>query len=563
MTRANTFLALFLIFTSLATFGCKPRQHASILFVNGRIYTVCDDRPQVEALAVVGDRIGGLGTTKELTTQFVADTVIDLQGRPAYPGFIDAHAHVEGMGAALMTLNLRGKSLEEIQGSVREDAKRKDPGHWVRGRGWDQNLWKRKTFPTHRDLDSLAPDRPVYLVRIDGHAVWVNRKVLAMANIGRNTPDPPGGRIVREANGEPTGVFVDNAADLLARLIPGPSHEERTEAVRRAIQECLAKGITEIHDMGSDLGRIEIYKSLASKNDLPLRVYVALDGTEQGLVESYLLNGPEIGLFGGRITVRAIKLYADGALGSRGAALIEPYSDDPGNRGLTITSAGELERAATVAVEKGFQLCVHAIGDRANSVVLSAFDKTFKTLNVKGIEKRFRIEHAQVLAPQDIPRFASIGVIPSMQPVHCTSDMSWVTDRLGRERAKGAYAWHSLISTGSIIPGGSDAPVEDPDIVKNFYAAVTRQRLDGTPRGGWDSLEQMSRQEALRSFTIWGSRAAFEDSTKGTLQPGKWADLVVLSDDLMTVESRKIPDIAVDITVVGGKIVYVRREAGR
>ncbi len=557
MTRRRSFLLIMVLAFCI---GCRPvPRHAEMLFVNGKIYTESDAQPVVEALAIVGDRVGGIGRTEDMTRRFQADTVIDLGGRPAYPGFIDAHVHVEGIGTALMTLNLGGKSRSQIEAMVRDEAARLGPGQWIRGRGWDQNLWKGKSFPTRQDLDRAAPGNPVYLVRVDGHAVWVNSRVLGMANVGYSTPEPQGGRILRDARGRPTGVFVDNAVELLAGLLPGPSLEERTRAVRMAFQECLGDGITEVHDMGADLGRIGIYRLLASKNELPIRVYVALDGSDREAVEKYLISGPEIGEFGGRVTVRAIKMYADGALGSRGAALIEPYSDDPGNRGLTVTDAGELELAARRAAERGFQLCVHAIGDRANSIVLSAFEKTFKSLRINGLDRRFRIEHAQVLAPGDIPRFSALGVIPSMQPVHCTSDMAWAVDRLGIERSKGAYAWESLIRDGSIIAGGSDAPVEDPSIVRNFYAAVTRERIDGTPPGGWNPGEKMSREEALKCFTVWASYAAFEDSVKGSLQEGKWADLVVLTDDIMAVEVRKIPEIRVDMTVVAGKVVYVRR----
>ena len=562
MKRQHVFLLLAAVLLLVAFFLFRPRpQHASLLFVNGKIYTVDPKRPIVEALAVVGDRIEGVGTSREMRDRFAADTVIDLRGRPAYPGFIDAHAHLEGIGVALVTLNLGEKSLEEITAMVRQEAGKGFSGQWIRGRGWDQNLWKEKTFPSHADLDVAAPDVPVYLVRVDGHAVWVNRKVLALARISRDTPDPPGGRIVRNAKGEPTGVFVDNAMDLLAKLLPEPTMAERTEAIQRAIKECLGKGITQVHDMGADLGRVEIYRALASKGEFPFRVYVALEGSDQKAVERYLTSGPETGLFGGKLTVRAIKLYADGALGSRGAALIEPYTDDPRNRGLTITNAEELELASRRALEKGFQICVHAIGDRANSIVLSAFDRAFKSMHVNGIEKRFRVEHAQVLSAQDIARFHALGVVPSMQPVHCTSDMPWAIDRLGKERIKGAYAWNSLIRAGSLIPGGSDAPVENPDVVRNFFAAITRQRPDGTPAGGWNAAERMSREEALKCFTIWGSFAAFEETKKGSLEVGKWADLVVLTDDLMTVDVRKIPEILVDMTVVGGNVVFARRGA--
>jgi predicted amidohydrolase YtcJ len=534
------------------------RQHVDSLYLNGDIYTLTDRQPRAEAIAVSGDRIAAVGSTVDLERHFKADTVIDLHRKPIYPGFIDAHLHLEGIGIALSNLDASGKSLEQIQELVREQLAHKTAGQWIRGRGWDQNLWPRKSFPNHHDLDIVTPDCPVYLLRVDGHAVWVNKVVLDLAGITSGTPDPPGGRILRDARGQPTGVFLDTAIDLLASLLPEPTEAEHLAAIRKASEECIAEGITEVHDMGADLLRIGLYKKLAAEGMLPLRLYVALEGTDQKAVETYITSGPEIGLYQGHLTVRAIKLYADGALGSRGAALIEPYSDDPKNRGLTVTTSDELEFASARCVEKGFQLCVHAIGDRANSIVLSAFEKTFNSLKVQGLDKRFRVEHAQVLAPTEIGRFAAIGVIPSMQPVHCTSDMPWAVDRLGSTRIGGAYAWKSLIKAGSMIAGGSDAPVEEPNVIRGFYAAITRERPDGTPAGGWNPPERMSRDEALRSFTIWPAYAAFQEREKGSIEPGKWADFTILSDDIMTIDVRKILDVVVEETVVGGRIVYAR-----
>lgn len=534
------------------------RQHVDSLYLNGAVYTLNDRQPRAEAVAVSGDRITAVGSTADLERRFKADTVIDLHHKPLYPGFIDAHLHLEGIGIALSNLNVSGKSLDQIRDLIREQLPRKPAGQWIRGRGWDQNLWTGKSFPNHYDLDIIAPNCPVYLVRVDGHAVWVNKVVLDLAGITSSTPDPPGGRILRDSRGQPTGVFLDTAMELLASLLPEPSEAEHSAAIQKASQECIAEGITEAHDMGADLSRIDLYKKLAAGGMLPLRVYVALEGTDQKAVEKYLSTGPEVGLHGGRITVRAIKLYADGALGSRGAALIEPYTDDPPNRGLTVTTSDELEFASTRCVEKGFQLCVHAIGDRANTIVLSAFEKTFNSMHVNGLDKRFRVEHAQVLAARDIGRFASIGAIPSMQPVHCTSDMPWAADRLGPTRIKGAYAWKSLINSGSTIASGSDAPVEEPSVIRGFYAAITRERPDGTPPGGWNPDERMSRDEALKSFTVWAAYAAFQEREKGSIEPGKWADFTILSDDIMAIDVRKILSVVVEKTVVGGHTVYAR-----
>ena len=547
-----------LILASIAAYllFVQRREHVNALYLNGKVYTLNEENPLAEAFAVRGDRFVEVGSGVRLRSRYEADTIVDLQGKAVYPGFVDAHAHIEGLGAALMNLNLNGKSLEEIREAVRGAAEGKRGDQWIRGRGWDQNRWPGKQFPAHRDLDAVSQGRPVYLVRVDGHAAWVNKKVLEMAGVTRFTPDPPGGRILRDAHGDPTGVFVDNAMDRLGSLLPGPSEADREEAIELAIKEFLRKGITEVHDMGAGLALINTYKRLAFRGRFPFRVYVALEGTDSLAVDSYLRSGPEVDLYEGRITVRAIKLYADGALGSRGAALVEPYSDDPGNRGLTLTGSEELRLAAERCIEKGFQLCVHAIGDRANSIVVSAFEEAFNVKHIMGLTVRFRVEHAQVLSPPDIPRFSASGIIPSMQPVHCTSDMPWAPDRLGPVRIRGAYAWKSLINAGSLIPAGSDAPVEDPSPLAGFYAAVTRQRPDGTPAGGWNAPERMTKEEALKSFTLWGSFAAFQEKEKGSIEPGKWADFVVLRDDIMTVDVRKIPGVPVEMTVVGGNVAY-------
>jgi hypothetical protein len=542
-------------------------QEASMLLVNGVVYTVNEKQPMAQAIAIRGGRIVGVGTNDEMRAKFRTTNIVDLKGRAVYPGFIDSHAHMESLGAALMNLSLAGTtSVQEIQKRVKERLVTASAG-WVRGRGWDQNKWEIKSFPTHEMLDSIAKDTPVYLTRVDGHAVWVNKKVLEIAGITKATPDPDGGKIIRDNAGNPTGVFIDNAITMLNAVLPEPSEHERTEAIEKAVEECIKVGLTEVHDMGVDLAGMEIYKKLIQAGKFPFRVYAAI-GAERnagqsnfpaGLGETwdyYAKNGPEIGAFDGRLTVRALKLYADGALGSRGAALIEPYSDDPTNRGLTLTSAEELKSAAAQALEHGFQLCIHAIGDRANHIVLNVYEESFKSNPIKSNNARFRIEHAQVIDQKDIPRFHQLGVLPMMQPTHCTSDMYWAEDRLGPTRINGAYAWRSLLDEGCIIPGGSDFPVESPNPLWGFYAAITRQDHAGWPEGGWHSEQRMSRKEALQAYTIWAAFASFEEKTKGSLEPGKVADLVVLSDDIMKAEPRKILDTAVELTMIAGETVY-------
>ena len=531
--------------------------NASMILLNGVIYTLDERKPVVTALAIRGDRIAAVGSDREITSSFHAEKIIDLGGKPVYPGFVDSHANVESLGAALMNLDLTDATSED-DAARRVAAVARDTagGGWIRGRGWDQNRWAGKAFPTRATLDRASGGVPAFLTRVDGHAVWVNTRALEIARIDRNTPDTAGGKIVRDRAGNPTGLFIDNAAELIQNVIPPPTSAERTEAVRKAIRTCIAYGLTEVHDMGVDSGGVAIYKNLIAANEFPFRVYVALAGYTGTFWEESRRAGPLKDGFGGRLTVRAVKFYADGALGSRGAALIEPYSDDPGNRGLTLMTKNILVQEAEHALDAGFQICTHAIGDRANAFVLDAYQEALKSRGAAGRDVRFRIEHAQVLSPPDIGRFNALGVLPMMQPSHCTSDMPWAPDRLGPERIMGAYAWKSLIRQGSIVPGGSDFPVESPDPLRGFYAAITRQDRNGEPAGGWNPGERLTREEALKSFTAWGAYAAFQEREKGTIEPGKWADLVVLTDDIMTIDPPKILTTRVLKTIIAGEVVY-------
>jgi predicted amidohydrolase YtcJ len=482
--------------------------------------------------------------------------VIDLQGKAVFPGFTDAHAHLESLGSSLVNLNLEGTtSVAEIQKLVAERAATLPAGAWLRGRSWDQNDWDVKEFPTHQMLDEIAGDRPVALRRIDGHAAWVNQKVLDIAGISQSTKDPAGGKILRDAKGNPTGVLIDNAMDLLDAVMPPPTIEERTAYVEKAVQECLRFGLTEVHDMGADEELIGIYKKLIEERRFPFRVYVAIDGINRTWRE-YRNREPEIGKYENRLTVRALKLYADGALGSRGAALLEPYSDDKKNSGLLLTPIDTLKQAASDALERGFQVCTHAIGDRANREILDIYESVLKSNAVKARDARFRVEHAQVLRVTDIPRFGKLGILASMQPTHCTSDMYWAEQRVGAERVKGAYAWRSLIDNAAIIPGGSDFPVESPNPLLGFYAAITRQDAKKFPDSGWYPEQTMSREEALKSFTIWAAFAAFEENLRGAIEVGKLADVVVLSNDIMHCQPNEILETRVLYTIVGGDLAY-------
>ena len=468
------------------------------------------------------------------------------------------HLHLISLGNTKKILNLVGTtSKEEIIQIVANKISREGEGKWIFGRGWDQNDWPIKEFPTRWDLDSVSPKNPVVLTRIDGHALWVNTVVLKKAGITKETPDPEGGKIIRDPEtGEPTGILIDEAMSLVEKVVPSSTYEERKEMAILASQECSSLGLTTVHDAGVNLETIKIYKELINENKLTVRLYVMLRWPGDA-VNIYLEKGPEIGYGNNYLTIRSIKMFADGALGSRGAALFEPYSDDPTNTGLITFDPDKAFEIMKKALEKGFQVCVHAIGDRANRLVLDLFEKAFKSVpQVK--DHRFRIEHAQVLTKEDIPRFAKLRVIPSMQPTHATSDMYWAEDRLGPERVKWAYAWKSLLNTGAKIAGGSDAPVESANPLWGIYAACTRQDHKGWPEGGWHPEQKVSRYEALKMFTIDAAYAGFEEKIKGSIEEGKLADIVVLSKDILSIPAKEILNTRVEMTIVGGKIVYQR-----
>lgn len=575
-------ILLFLLSLALvvvAAWWWIPRG-ADAIYVNGRLLTMDDEQPDAEALAIVGDRIVGVGTTTEIRRRFNAPVEVDLQGKTVLPGLIDAHAHFISLGIARMTVDLVGApSVEAAAERVAERVKRSSKGQWIRGRGWNQNLWASKAFPHHRTLDKVAPEHPVVLSRIDGHALWVNKKALEIAGITRATPDPDGGKIVRDVQGNPTGVLIDNAELLVSQHVPPPSDAELEEAILMAQQECLSLGLTGVHDMGVDSTDLAAYRRLIGSDRLQMRIYAAVGGPGPTW-ERFKREGPLVGFGAGRLTVRAIKLYADGALGSRGAAMIEPYSDEPANRGLTVTNEQELTMSVTEALQHGFQVCTHAIGDRANSIVLDVYERAIASTGAR--DHRLRVEHAQVLHPDNIGRFAKLNVLPSMQPTHCTSDMYWAEARLGHERSKGAYAWRSLLATGVIIPCGSDFPVEQPNPLLGVYAAITRRDADGKPRsaadltgelfelsaegivdpsafdGGWYANERMTLAEVLKGYTTWAATAAFEESLKGSLTPGKLADFIVLSDAFDEKAPERILATTVEATFIGGRKAYAR-----
>jgi len=537
-------------------FFLTTSQETSMLLINGNVYTFDAAQRVVQAIVIQGNRIVNVGTTEEILKKYKSKTIIDLKGKTVFPGLIDGHAHILGEGGRLQTLDLVGTtSPGQIVEMVQDRIKKFKPGQWIIGRGWDQNNWEVKVFPTREMLDKIAPENPVLLRRVDGHAVWLNSKAIQLANITRETKDPEGGKIIRDRKGDPSGILVDNGINLIDNVLPLLTKDEIEQRLKLAMEECVRLGLTEVHDMGVDLETISIYKKLIDQGECPIRIYAVIDGPGETW-KYYLKNGKEIGYGNGLLTVRAIKLYVDGALGSRGAALIDSYSDDPGNRGLTITSEDSLKHTCQQALENGFQVCTHAIGDRGNHIMLNVYEKILQSSAKEIASSRWRIEHVQVLQPGDIPRFKATGILPSMQPTHATSDMDWAEARLGPVRIKSAYAWRSILNTGANIIGGSDFPVEFVDPLLGIYAAITRQDKSGNPSSGWYPEQRMSREEAVKCFTQWAAYGAFQENEKGTIEAGKLADLTVLSKDIMKIHSKEILDAKVEMTVVDGKITY-------
>jgi predicted amidohydrolase YtcJ len=466
------------------------------------------------------------------------------------PGLTDAHAHLYGLGVALDVVDLTGtESYEAVIARVKQRAATAQPGEWIVGRGWDQNDWPVQEFPTFAALDAAVPDHPVFLTRVDGHAALANSAAMRAAGITAATKDPAGGKIVRDANGNPTGVFIDAATDLVENAMPTPSVQQRKARVLAAAQNIAANGLTEIHDAGITAETITAVQQLIDEGRFPIRVYAML-GDNAALLDQWFRDKPLID-YGGRLTVRAVKLYADGALGSRGAALLAPYSDDPGNSGLMLATPQHLQEVATRGRAAGFQINTHAIGDRGVRNVIDAYASAGVAA-----KERFRIEHLQVIAPDDIPRLAQHGIISSMQPTHATSDMYWAEARLGAERAKGAYAWRTVLNAGGRLALGSDFPVEAVNPFFGLYAAVTRQDQKGWPAGGWHPMEKLTLAEAIRGFTSDAAYAAFEETSRGTIEVGKLADFTIVEGDLFAMPATELYKTKVRYTIVAGEVVY-------
>jgi predicted amidohydrolase YtcJ len=518
-------------------------QDTGTIYIGGTVLTGAGQTPQQNyAIYTSGGVIREVGPAADVQRAHPGANVIAALDATILPGLTDTHGHLYGLGLSLDLVPLQGtKSFDEIIARVKERAAATPKGQWIVGRGWDQNDWPVKEFPTAAQLDAAIPDHPVFLRRIDGHAAVTNTAGLRAAGVTAATKDPDGGRIIRDASGNPTGTFVDAAMDLIEDHMPAPTHEQRKARVLAAANTIAANGLTEMHDAGIDAATITAVKELIDEKRFPIRVYAML-GDNDALLREWFAKGPLVD-YGGRLTIRSVKLYADGALGSRGAALLEPYSDDPGNTGLMLAKPEHIEDVARRGKAAGFQINTHAIGDRGVRNVIDAYAKAGVAAG-----DRFRVEHLQVISPPDVPRLVERGIIASMQPTHATSDMYWAEARLGPERVKGAYAWRTVLDAGGRLALGSDFPVEEVSPFLGLSAAVTRQDQAGWPAGGWYPSQRLTLAEAIRGFTQDAAYAAFEEQSRGTIEVGKLADLTIVEGEL--------PMAKVRYTVVGGEIVF-------
>lgn len=543
----------------ILTFGVvlnAGAETADTVFRNGNVYTVNEEQPRAEAVAVKNQRIIFVGSNADAQKFRGEKTrVIDWRKSTVVPGLTDSHCHIFGIGERELTLNLEGaNTLDDFLARVRQRVSKTEGGKWVTGRGWIETFWKPSQFPTRADLDKIAPDNPVFLTRADGHAAVTNSAALKIAGVTRDTPNPFGGEILKGADGEPNGMLLDNAQDLVTSKIPKRTGSEREQALLVGIKREIELGWCEIQNAGSELEDQAIIRRAFEGNKIKLRIYNAAYGPGPAANE-LLQNGPTLNAFDHHFTQRTIKVIFDGALGSRGAALLAPYSDKPETSGYLTAKPEELRPMFAQALQRGIQVETHAIGDRANRVILDLYEQTFKG-PASSSEARWRVEHAQILSKEDIPRFAKLGVVASMQPSHAISDLFFAPARLGMERLRGAYAWRSLLKTGAVVCGGSDAPVERGEPMIEFYAAVSRKSIRGEQGEGWHPEEAVSREEALKMFTINAAYAAFEEKDKGSIEPGKLADFTVLSGDIMKIPEPEILKTRCLMTVFGGEIAF-------
>jgi predicted amidohydrolase YtcJ len=562
---------ILLTVISISFFACTNHPKANLVIRGGTIYTLDEQQPQVEAVVVLEDTIAFVGSAEEAAAWIGDDTeVIELDGQTLTPGWIEGHGHIMGLGYNELELDLMDiKSYDELVARVKEAVAKAQPGQWIVGRGWHQDKWDSKPekmvkgFQTHDLLSEASPDNPVFLRHASGHAGFANAKAMQLAgvnqlskeNVDRNLGE--GGEIIRDEFGNPTGIFNERAQQLIARFIPETTRETDAQALDLAIKACLRNGITGFHDAGTSRENIELFKRFKSEGKLNTRLYVMITGWDSPLIYEYFRKGPEIDS-AHLLTIRSIKLNCDGALGSRGAWLLEEYADRKGFYGMATYPMDSVLKMAQEGLKHGFQICAHAIGDRANQEILNRFEKAFQE-NASRVDHRYRIEHAQHLHPTDIPRFGKLGVIPAVQAIHLSSDRPWAIDRLGEKRIKeGAYMWQSLLKSGARVMNGTDVPVEPINPIASFYASVSRKTLTGMPEGGFEPEEKMTREQALRSYTLDAAYGAFEESIKGSIERGKLADFTILSKDIMTIPESELLSTEVVMTILGGKILYKR-----
>jgi predicted amidohydrolase YtcJ len=551
-------LGLILISVAPARQQTTP---ADLILKNGAVYTANDQAPTAQAVAVKGDRIVFVGSNAEAQKYAGKDTrLVDLQGKTVLPGFTDSHQHLSGVGFREMTLNLEGStSLQDLLVKLKARVDQAKSGEWVTGRGWIETHWQPPVFPTRWDLDKVSPNNPVILGRADGHGAVANSAALKIARVDKNTSNPFGGEISKDKQtGEPNGMLLDSAQELVRRKVPATTREEAERAVVLGTKRDISLGWTQVQDAGGSYDEVEIFKKLYTAGAIKLRIYKAVYGP--GLNASRLLkDGPIIGEFQNRLTVRTIKVVSDGALGSRGAALLAPYSDAADTSGFLTVKVEELRPMLVDALKQGIQVETHAIGDRANRFILDEYETALKSVpesERKIANPRWRVEHAQIVNPIDIPRFVKLGIIPSMQPSHAIGDLFFAPSRLGIDRLQGAYAWESFIKSGVVVPGGSDAPVERGEPMIEFYAAIARKDQKGFSTTGWHPEEAVTRDQALKMFTLWPAYAAFEEKLRGSIEVGKLADLTILSADIMKIPELEILKTRCVMTVINGEIVY-------
>ena len=564
---------LFLIFITAVSCTTK-RQPADIVILGGKIYTANENQPEVKAVVIKGSTIEFAGNEKEALEWIGEKTnVIDLKGKTMTPGFIESHGHIMGLGYNELQLDLMDvKSFEEVIARVKEAVAKAEPGQWIVGRGWHQDKWETKPaimikgFPVHQLLSEVSPDNPVFLRHASGHAGFANAKAMQLAGVnllsieklGKEVGE--GGEIIRDAIGNPTGLFNERAQTLIAQHIPDNTMETDVQALELAIAACSRNGITSFHDAGASRENIELFKKFKEEGKLNTRLYAMITGFDRDLIYEWFKRGPEVDAVQHLLTIRSIKLNCDGALGSRGAWLLEPYTDRADFSGMATLPMDTVLKTSREALKYGFQVCSHAIGDRANREILDRYETAFKENAAQSKDHRYRIEHAQHIHPNDLPRFGKLGVIAAVQAIHMSSDRPWAIDRLGEKRIKeGAYMWQSLLKTGAIVINGTDVPVEPINPIASFFASVTRQTLKGEPEGGYEPEEKMTRAQALKSYTLDAAFGEFEEKSKGSIEAGKLADFTVFSKDIMTVPDNEILSTEITMTIMGGKVVYTKK----